>query len=1084
MATDITTLAIALQSKEAESNLKVFNELLESGSDKAKRMERMTIGVDVDAAIRQLNTLRASYEEIAKTAQNIHFDMGINPEMFSPKSTPSVDVSALEELKSFFQQQAEAVRQQAELVSNAMEKMGTGAETASASFRTTGESMRGAGVAAGEYAEKVRELATAKKELEKLTAKADADGQAAYEADQRARAAKHDLLVVERELQKVSEQLSKTHTGGAGDIMALASKEDALKQEVNSLTEAYKKAQAEADKFNAKLDVSAGKADEARAKYNQLNNELAGIQKPTGKAGAAVDEFSKGAKQAGTTVTKLARGFNAVAFAGGAAIPGLSKLGMAISMFAYSGPYVGAAVVGIGLLATAIKKVREQSAREEQYIRESAERALKSAQKAREFVSESEESWKRLGELSEIGSLSNTQNEEATAIIQRLTEVYGDLGLEIDKTTGKLIGYNEARAKANKEDRELSEGRLEYSAKEAQKVLDKAVEKFQKKAGHKEMDLSAARIGAFVPYFEEIKANLIGMLQDSNVSDAERLREIDRILQDAEAIRSGEKTVKYEEERVTGNGVRFTGEATISKKEADDFIKSVQTLKEELDKATDAKNALEKFKLKEFEEANKKIEAARNSLTKAESGLVKENGKYRLATDEDASKARLARLQEINKELKDQTTDEAKRLSLRAEYASLVKSELQYQTRLKQEREREAEAAKKAMEAEKKLAAQQAEAERKKVETAKEQLKTAQASYVLNKYGNVIRKKNADELANDRRNEIADLKEQIKSLSATAARRDATPEELAQWGGRYNPATRKMDGAQKQSGWRGLLSDGKGGFMTEVSRGLTINGKEVEIPLIVPDSTEEELVKIAKIAHGEFVNERDIMAIEEKAVSFAKKRLAEGKSPFFNGDAADEALRNINANAEDFAKLIEEQTRLLQLQSEQSQYAESLKTAAKANEDARKGYVFDDSGAVLRRKTEKELLAEQEEEIAAARKRVAETQSGTQERLDAEAELTRLEIEAFNMRKKNNTADMLNEARANNSRLVQGIEARSSAALALEARSFRRDDSETAILKDTKEVQTDIKEAVTKLLTGFTDFTSTFSDVKNLLQPL
>ena len=66
MANDITTLAIALQSREAEANLKTFNELLTEGSDKAKRMERMTIGVDVDAAVQQLNTLRASYEEIAK----------------------------------------------------------------------------------------------------------------------------------------------------------------------------------------------------------------------------------------------------------------------------------------------------------------------------------------------------------------------------------------------------------------------------------------------------------------------------------------------------------------------------------------------------------------------------------------------------------------------------------------------------------------------------------------------------------------------------------------------------------------------------------------------------------------------------------------------------------------------------------------------------------------------------------------------------------------------------------------------------------------------------------------------------------
>jgi len=78
----------------------------------------------------------------------------------------------------------------------------------------------------------------------------------------------------------------------------------------------------------------------------------------------------------------------------------------------------------------------------------------------------------------------------------------------------------------------------------------------------------------------------------------------------------------------------------------------------------------------------------------------------------------------------------------------------------------------------------------------------------------------------------------------------------------------------------------------------------------------------------------------------------------------------------------------------------------------------------------------------------------------------------------------MNDARASNSRLVQGVEARSSAALALESRVFRRDDSEKAIMRDSKDIQTDIKDAVNKLLTGFTDFSATFENVKDLLQPL
>lgn len=113
------------------------------------------------------------------------------------------------------------------------------------------------------------------------------------------------------------------------------------------------------------------------------------------------------------------------------------------------------------------------------------------------------------------------------------------------------------------------------------------------------------------------------------------------------------------------------------------------------------------------------------------------------------------------------------------------------------------------------------------------------------------------------------------------------------FGRRYNPATGRMDGEYKNSGWRGIRLDGKGGIMTEVSRGLTFDGKQVEFPLIIPDSTEEELEQIAKIARGEFVAPEIVKKLENKAWSFATKRISQGKSPFFNGDFEDEMLRNL-----------------------------------------------------------------------------------------------------------------------------------------------------------------------------------------------
>ena len=54
MANDITTLAIEIQSQEAERNLRTFNELLSLSSLTAKKMEKVSIEIDVQGALAQL----------------------------------------------------------------------------------------------------------------------------------------------------------------------------------------------------------------------------------------------------------------------------------------------------------------------------------------------------------------------------------------------------------------------------------------------------------------------------------------------------------------------------------------------------------------------------------------------------------------------------------------------------------------------------------------------------------------------------------------------------------------------------------------------------------------------------------------------------------------------------------------------------------------------------------------------------------------------------------------------------------------------------------------------------------------------
>ena len=1073
MANDITTLAIALQSKEAEANLKTFNELLDAGSDKAKRMERMTIAVDVEEAVRQLSAFKQSFDDIAASAQNIHFDLGTNMPMLTPPQTPGLDATALQELKAFFQESAEEMRRQSEALTESLGRIGTGAEAGSAGVRTAGETMRSATVVSKEYAAKMKELSAAQKEYDLLVEESDANMQASIDADIQAEQLKKKLTKAQNDYNAAFFRFREARKNGNADKEREEYLE--LRNQVEQLTEAYGKAQRQADKFGRNLELSGEKTDAAREKVKQLKAELEAMPGPTTKVAGAVDNFEKNARRAGTTATKLARGFNAVAFAGGAAVPGLTKLGLAISMFSYSGPVIGGVIVGAGVLASIFKNYKEQSEIAAKSIRENAEYAVKEAQAANQFVSASENDWKRLGELAEMGSLTNDQNAEAIDIIRRLTDRYGELGIEIDKTTGKLKSYSEARAKANGIDLAFQKETLEDAVEQTGKNLENELKKFKENAGTI-YDMFGSKFGwagSKIPQFQKVASGLEATLSDETLSQAEKLHAIREAINLAQEIESGEKELQYTVHWTSDYGEQ-SATMKVSAKEAHEFADELKAVKKAFEDASDAQRKLDLFNGKEVEEANRKYEAATKAFMQAQNGLVAENGKYRLETDEDASKKRLARLDAIKAELKEQNLGETKRLELKAEYATLAKAELQYKTRIRQQEEKEAEAAKRTAEAEN----QKAEAVKKANAATEERIKALQKNLVFDRKGTAVREKTLDEQGADRREEIARLQQQIEALSVTAARRNATAEELLQWGGRYNPATGKMNGDQKQAGWRGILSDGKGGVMTEVSAGVEIDGKEVEIPLIVPESTKEDLQRIAKIANGELTDiPEDLL---EKAMSFAKKRLAEGKSAFYNGDKEDESLRNID----DITELYEAQTKLLQLQTQDAKYREQLKAANEARANAAKGYVFDNKGAVLRKKTEDELNKERQNELDDARKRVAAAEKGTVERAQAEAELTRLEIEAFNARKKTSAATAMNDARASNSRLVQGVEARSSAALALESRVFRRDDSEKAIMRDSKDIQTDIKDAVNKLLTGFTDFSATFENVKDLLQPL
>jgi len=98
-----------------------------------------------------------------------------------------------------------------------------------------------------------------------------------------------------------------------------------------------------------------------------------------------------------------------------------------------------------------------------------------------------------------------------------------------------------------------------------------------------------------------------------------------------------------------------------------------------------------------------------------------------------------------------------------------------------------------------------------------------------------------------------------------------------------SPDLIRADGTLKGPGFLGTLPHPGGGHSTELSIGVNINGKEMEIPSLVPGLTPQEIQTV--------LNEQDPKkwpsSIVNKAVTHAQQRIAQGKSVF--ADATDKA---------------------------------------------------------------------------------------------------------------------------------------------------------------------------------------------------
>lgn len=94
---------------------------------------------------------------------------------------------------------------------------------------------------------------------------------------------------------------------------------------------------------------------------------------------------------------------------------------------------------------------------------------------------------------------------------------------------------------------------------------------------------------------------------------------------------------------------------------------------------------------------------------------------------------------------------------------------------------------------------------------------------------------------------------------------------------RLDPNETRPDGSKKGMGWLGPYKNANGDDVTEYSIGVEIDGKQMDIPVLVPNLTEKEIMSVLKASeYGEFPH-GDVI---DKAVAHARMMIAKGKSPF------------------------------------------------------------------------------------------------------------------------------------------------------------------------------------------------------------
>ena len=239
---------------------------------------------------------------------------------------------------------------------------------------------------------------------------------------------------------------------------------------------------------------------------SELKKGLNQAEQSVKKAGKEMSAATKKLDNFGDSADSAVRAIDSVSGALGQASTGIS--GLAGDLIALVKNPMAMAIAAItALVAVGVKLWDKLTLSAEEYAKKASFEFEQAQKKFNDLTNAQKEDsgyLDRLKEISQEENISNALKTEAISIIKSLTDRYGDLGISIDVTTGKIHGLDEGIAKANKKMSEFAKEAKRLELRKAESVASSKINSIYKGRGLNSnftpFDFGGQSYGTFLAY--------------------------------------------------------------------------------------------------------------------------------------------------------------------------------------------------------------------------------------------------------------------------------------------------------------------------------------------------------------------------------------------------------------------------------------------------------------------------------------------------------------------------------------------------------------------------------------------------------